>query len=68
MKKIVMLGAVGVASAALASGFDAVEVVGQAQTTVVALATAIGALLAAAATIYAGFLGYRKFREAIARA
>lgn len=50
------------------SGFDPSTVLGNATTTVTAIVTAIGALLAAAIGVYLAFVGYRKAREALNKA
>ena len=72
MKKILAsVGSVMVGGAALAqesgSGFDPSTLLGQASTTVTAIATAVGGVLVAAAAIYLAFIGWRKFREACNR-
>lgn len=50
------------------SGFDPSSLIGSATTTVTAIVTAIGSLLAAAIGIYLAFVGYRKAREALNKA
>lgn len=50
------------------SGFDPSTILGTATTTVTAIVTAIGALLAAAIGVYLAFVGYRKAREALNKA
>lgn len=66
-KSLVMLGAVALAGVAFAEGegsFDPATLMTSAQSTVTAIATAVGSILVAAAGIYLSFLGWRKFRDA----
>lgn len=62
------LGAVAGAFAEGTSGFDPASFLGTAQTTVTAIVTAVGSLLAGALGLYLAFIGYRKAREALNKA
>ncbi|MBR1922113.1 MAG: hypothetical protein IJ829_09000 [Kiritimatiellae bacterium] len=69
MKKFgVAVGSAIATAAALAEGesggFDPSSLMTSAQSTVTGIATALGAILVAAAAIYLALLGWRKFREA----
>lgn len=66
-KALIALGGVALVGAAMAegsAGFDPSSLMSSAETTVSAIATAVGSILTAAAAIYLSFLGWRKFRDA----
>lgn len=72
MKKFLpVLGVFLLTGAAMAEGeasFDPSTFLGTANTTVTAIVTAVGTLLATALGLYLAFVGYRKAREALNKA
>lgn len=70
-KKLAFLGtALMLGASAFAEGdsFDPSSYLASANTTVTAVVTAVGTLLAAALGLYLAFVGYRKAREALNKA
>lgn len=67
-KVLTALAVCGIAAVSFAeggAGFDGASLIGDANSAVNGIVTAIAALLGSAVALYVGFVGYRKLREGL---